>query len=118
VTRLMPAVTRLLSLGLQAGRGDTMALSAGRLGQWRTRMNLLWIRPASAEQALNPDERRVRDYMDSPGGVSESASSLADKMGISRRRCRGILEELVQQGVVQRREFADIEPMYLRFPSR
>jgi hypothetical protein len=95
-----------------------MALSAGRLGQWRTRMNLLWIRPASAEQGLNPDERRVRDYMDSPGGVSESASSLADKMGISRRRCRGILEELVQQGVVQRREFADIEPMYLRFPSR
>ena len=95
-----------------------MALSAGRLAQWRTRMNLLWIRPSSAEQALEPDERRVRDYMDSPGGVSESASSLADKMGISRRRCRGILEQLVEQGVVQRREFPDIEPMYLRFPSR
>jgi hypothetical protein len=93
-------------------------LSAELLGQWRTRMNLLWIRPASAEQSLQPDERRVRDYMDSPGGVSESASSLADKMGISRRRCRGILEQLVQQGIVQRRDFADIEPMYLRFPSR
>jgi predicted ArsR family transcriptional regulator len=81
-------------------------------------MNLLWIRPVSAEQALQPDERRVRDFIDSPGGVSESASSLADKMGISRRRCQGILEQLVQQGVVQRRDFADIEPMYLRFPSR
>jgi predicted ArsR family transcriptional regulator len=81
-------------------------------------MNLLWLRPVAAEQSLAPDERRVRDYIDSPGGVSESASSLADKMGISRRRCRGILERLVEQGVVQRRDFADIEPIYLRFPSR
>lgn len=81
-------------------------------------MNLLWIRPVSAEQALHPDERRVRDYVDTPSGISESASSLADKMGISRRRCRGILERLVEQGVVQRRDFADIESMYLRFPSR
>jgi predicted ArsR family transcriptional regulator len=81
-------------------------------------MNLLWLRPVAAEQSLSPDERRVRDYVDSPGGVSESASSLADKMGISRRRCRGILERLVEQGIVQRREFADIEPIYLRFPSR
>lgn len=81
-------------------------------------MNLMWIRPTSAEQALTPDERRVRDFFDSPGGVSESASSLADKMGISRRRCRVILERLVAQGIVQRRDFDDIEPMYLRFPSR
>jgi hypothetical protein len=81
-------------------------------------MNLLWIRPAAAEQELHPDERRVRDYVDSPGGVSESARSLSDKLGISRRRCRGILERLVQQGVLQRRDFADIEPIYLRFPSR
>ena len=61
-------------------------------------MNLLWLRPVAAEQSLSPDERRVRDYIDSPGGVSESASSLADKMGISPRRCRGILERLVEQG--------------------
>ena len=88
------------------------------MGSWRSRMNLLWLRPVAAEQALSPDERRVRDYVDSPGGVSESARSLADKMGISRRRCRGILERLVEQGIVQRREFADIEPIYLRFPSR
>jgi predicted ArsR family transcriptional regulator len=81
-------------------------------------MNLLWIRPSDAEQAFQPDERRVRDYVDSPAGVSESVSSLADKLGISRRRCRRILEGLVEQGVVKRREFADIEPMYLRFPSR
>ena len=81
-------------------------------------MNLLWIRPVHAEQAFGPDERRVRDYVDTPAGVSESARSLADKMGMSRRRCQRILEGLVEQGVLARREFADIEPMYLRFPSR
>ncbi|MGI9149627.1 MAG: hypothetical protein ACR2IK_24265 [Chloroflexota bacterium] len=70
------------------------------------------------EQGLPPDERRVRDFVDSPGGVSESVMSLADKMGISRRRCRGILERLVEQGVLRRRDFLDIEPMYVRFPRR
>jgi ribosomal protein S25 len=44
--------------------------------------------------------------------------SLADKLGINRRRCRGILERLVEQGVVQRRDFSDMEPIYVRFPSR
>jgi predicted ArsR family transcriptional regulator len=81
-------------------------------------VNLLWIRPVEGEQALRPDERRIRDFIDSPAGVSESVVSLADKLGISRRRCRGILERLVEQGSVQRRDFADIEPIYVRFPSR
>ena len=81
-------------------------------------MHLLWIRPVEVEQALQPDERRVRDFVDSPGGVSESVMSLADKLGIGRRRVRSILEHLVEQGVVQRRDFVDIEPIYVRFPSR
>ena len=81
-------------------------------------MNLLWIRPVEVEQTLRPDERRVRDFVDSPGGVSESVMSLADKLGIGRRRVRGILERLVEQGVLQRRDFVDIEPIYVRFPSR
>jgi predicted ArsR family transcriptional regulator len=81
-------------------------------------MHLSWIRPAGGENMLDPDERRVRDFVDSPGGVSESARSLSDKLGISHRRCRGILERLVEQGIVERREFDDIEPLYRRFPSR
>jgi predicted ArsR family transcriptional regulator len=81
-------------------------------------MNLLWIRPVEAEHGLRPDERRVRDFVDSPAGVSESVASLADKLGINRRRCRHLLEHLVEQGVVQRHDFVDIEPMYVRFPSR
>ena len=81
-------------------------------------MNLLWIRPVEVEQTFGPDERRVRDYVDSPSGVSESVRSLADKLSISRRRCRTILERLAEQGIVQRRDFADMESMYVRFPSR
>jgi ribosomal protein S25 len=81
-------------------------------------MILQWIRPMQAEQDLRPDERRVRDYVDSPGGVSESVMSLADKLSINRRRCRRILECLVEQGVVERHDFSDMDPIYVRFPSR
>jgi ribosomal protein S25 len=88
------------------------------IGFYKSAMNLLWIRPAEAEHMLQPDERRVRDYVDSPAGVSESVESLSDKLGIGRRQCRRILDQLAEQGVVQRREFVDIQPMYLRFPSR
>jgi predicted ArsR family transcriptional regulator len=81
-------------------------------------MNLLWIRPIGVESALEPDERRIREFCDSPAGVSESAVSLASKLGISPRSCRSILEQLVQQGVVGRHDYQDIEPMYFRFPTK
>ena len=81
-------------------------------------MNLLWIRPGTVEQGFLPDERRVRDFIDSQAGVSESVASLADKLDISRRRCRRILEQLAEQGVVQRHDFSDMEPIYVRFPGR
>ena len=81
-------------------------------------MHLLWIHPAETELAFEPDERRVRDFFESPAGVSETVDSLADKLGISRRRCRRILDELVEQGIVQRRDFIDIQPIYTRFPNR
>ncbi|MBV9582636.1 MAG: hypothetical protein JO057_28970 [Chloroflexi bacterium] len=81
-------------------------------------MNLLWIRPARSETEVPPDAQRVRDFIESPAGISESAYSLADKLGISQRRCRFILEGLVKEGVVERRDFADMPPMYLRFPTR
>jgi predicted ArsR family transcriptional regulator len=80
-------------------------------------VNLLWLRPIARESECPPDERRVREYVDAPGGISESAASLAGKLGISQRRCRRILDGLVQQGVLRRREFADIEPVYVRFPT-
>jgi predicted ArsR family transcriptional regulator len=80
-------------------------------------MNLLWLRPLTSENGWSPDERRIRDYVDAPGGISESAASLAGKLGISRRRCRRVLEHLVEQGVLRRHDFADIDPVYVRFPT-
>jgi DNA-binding Lrp family transcriptional regulator len=68
--------------------------------------------------SFEPEERRIREFIEAPGGISESAASLADKLGISRRRCRMILERLVEQGVVRRKEFVGIDPLYVRFPSR
>jgi predicted ArsR family transcriptional regulator len=81
-------------------------------------VNLLWIHPVGLEQTLEPDERRIREFCESPAGVSESAASLASKLGISRRSCRSILEQLVEQGVVGRHDYLGIEPMYFRFPTR
>jgi len=82
-------------------------------------MNMLLTRFTRAiEQVDGSDERRVRDYVHAPAGMSESASSLADKLGMSTRRCRTILERLAAEGLVRRQDFADIEPMYLRFPTR
>jgi hypothetical protein len=79
----------------------------------------LWgIGPVDGEQPWEPDERRVREFIDSPSGISESVESLADKLGLSRRRCRRILEHMVEQGILQRHEFADMQPIYVRFPSR
>ena len=81
-------------------------------------MNLLWVRPGGVAPVQEPDERRIREFCDSPAGVSESAASLASKLGISQRSCRSILEHLVEQGVVGRHDYLGIEPMYFRFPTR
>ena len=69
------------------------------------------------ERSQHPDERRVRDFLEAPGGVSESVASLSHKLGIRRSRVRRILNQLVQEGVVERRDFEDIEPLYVRFPT-
>jgi DNA-binding IclR family transcriptional regulator len=60
----------------------------------------------------------VRDFLDNPGGVSESVASLSHKLGIRGSRVRRILNRLVQEGIVERHEFEDIEPLYVRFPTR
>lgn len=79
---------------------------------------MLWLRPATAEATLSPNERRVRDYLDTRAGVSESARSLAAKLGLRPRVCRGILDRLAEEGIVRRRDFSDMEPLYVRFPER
>jgi DNA-binding IclR family transcriptional regulator len=60
----------------------------------------------------------VRDFLEAPGGVSESVASLSHKLGIRGSRVRRILNRLVQEGVVERHDVEDIEPLYVRFPTR
>jgi len=84
----------------------------------RSFASLASILPLASEPELPTDERRVREYLEAPGGVSESAMSLSDKLGVSRRRCRLILDEMVERGVLKRTDFKDIEPIYSRFPTR
>ena len=81
-------------------------------------MSLLWARPAHHEEGFLPEERRVRDFVDTRAGVSESVASLSSKLGVHRAECRRVLEQLASQGIVQRRDFADIEPLYTRYPDR
>lgn len=81
-------------------------------------MSLLWLRPALRETAFSPEERRVRDFLATGAGISESVASLSTKLGVKRHRCRRVLEQLVEEGVVYRRDFADIEPIYYRYPGR
>lgn len=76
------------------------------------------MRSAHAEAAFSPEERRVRDYLDTRAGISESVASLASKLDLGREACKRVLEQLVHEGVVHRRDFADIQPIYTRYPGR
>ncbi len=81
-------------------------------------MSLLWVRSTREETIYSTDERRVREFLEAPGGLSESVDSLASKLGIARGKCKRVLEQLVEEGLVTRKEFGDIEPIYYRFPGR
>lgn len=72
---------------------------------------MIWSRPKQV------DERLVRDFLLNESCCSETAFSLATKLGLNRRRCQRALDQLVDEGVVRRREFGDIEPIYYRYPS-
>jgi predicted transcriptional regulator len=63
-------------------------------------------------------ERRVRDFLLSEPACSETVYSLSTKLGLDRRRCRKALDSLVNEGVVRRRDFQDIESIYYRYPIR
>jgi hypothetical protein len=73
---------------------------------------MIWAKPSHLE------ERRVRDFLLNESACSETAASLSRKLGINPRKCRRALELMVSEGVVRRREFADIEPIYYRYPGQ
>ena len=73
---------------------------------------MIWARPSYR------DEQRVREFLTKELACSETAASLSRKLGLDQRRCRKVLEQLVSEGVVRRREFGDIEPIYYRYRGR
>jgi predicted ArsR family transcriptional regulator len=70
---------------------------------------MIWAKGANLE------ELRVRQFLLNQTAYSETAASLASKLGVSSRRCRQALEKLVTEGAARRRDFADIEPIYYRY---
>jgi hypothetical protein len=88
------------------------------LSAWRMRVSRVRGSSQDASIEYEPDEQRLRQYLERPGGVSESVCSLADKLEVSQRQCRRVLERMVEQGTLKRQDFADMEPIYSRFPTR
>ena len=60
------------------------------------------------------DERRIRAFVETIPALSETVLSLSSKLRVNRRVCRSVLEKLVDEGCVKRRDFRDIEPIYYR----
>ena len=63
------------------------------------------------------DQRTVRDFLLNEPNCSETAVSLASKLGLRRGNTRRALDELVNEGVVRRRDFSDMASIYYRFPD-
>jgi hypothetical protein len=71
-------------------------------------MGTMWANDAARE------ERRIRAFVEGRPAVSETVLSLASKLNVDRRVCRSVLEQMVDEGFVWRRDFRDIEPIYYR----
>ena len=64
------------------------------------------------------DQRTVRDFLMNEPSCSETAVSLASKLGLRRRNTRQALDQLVNEGLVRRRDFTDMASIYYRFKGR
>ena len=69
-------------------------------------------------RAQRQEERRIREFLLNESCCSETAFSLATKLGLNPKRCQRALDHLVEEGVVRRRDFGDIEPIYYRYGAR
>jgi predicted ArsR family transcriptional regulator len=65
------------------------------------------------------EEQRIRTFIERQRTFSESAPSLANKLGVHPRIARRVLDRLVKTGLLKRQTFQrGIEPMYYRYPER
>ena len=72
-----------------------------------------------ANQRTEQEALRIRAYIAEQTAFSETAISLAHKLGVGRKTADRVLNELVEAGELSRRTFATkIAPVYSRFRSR
>ena len=74
------------------------------------------LRRRRSRAADATDEQRILDYVGEALAFSETAPSLATKLGIDLRIGRAVLEGLARIGRVRRQVFGDIETIYFRNP--
>jgi hypothetical protein len=68
------------------------------------------------EQRSTSDERILRRYIESAISFSETSLSLSQKLGVSARNARRVLDRYTEIGVVQRRSLGGrMEPIYTRY---
>lgn len=70
---------------------------------------MIWAR------APRQEETRVREFLLNESCCSETAHSLAHKLGLNPKRCQRALERLVDEGMLRRRDLGDIAPIYYRY---
>ena len=63
------------------------------------------------------DERRIVEFVERQYAISETPTSLANKLEADVRTVRRVLDHLVEAGAVRRRDMGKIEAIYYRYPS-
>jgi hypothetical protein len=63
------------------------------------------------------DEKRIIAFVEGQNAVSETPTSLANKLHADVRTVRRVLEHLVEAGEMRRRDMGNVEPIYYRYPS-
>ena len=72
-----------------------------------------------ADHRTFPEKQRIRVFIASQHAFSDTAVSLAHKVGVSTKTARRVLEELTAAGELTRRDYdPHTEPVYFRFRSR
>jgi hypothetical protein len=66
-----------------------------------------------------PQIERIRVFLEEHPNFSETATSLANKLGVDGKLTRRVLDELAESGELRRRNFErGIEPVYYRYEAR
>ena len=66
-------------------------------------------------RAQRQEERRVREFLLNEPCCSETAHSLASKLGLNPKRCQRALERMVDEGMLRRRDLGNVAPIYYRY---